>query len=185
MTTAIPFAGYTAGTWTLDPTHSDITFSVRHLAISKVRGSFEKFDVTVVTAENPLESTIKASVDVASVNTNQADRDGHLKTSDFFLVEEFPTMEFVSTGISFTGNDQFLLNGNLTLRGVTKPVTLKGEFGGVTTDGYGQTKAGASASTKINRLDFGVNWNAALEAGGLTLGNDVTINFEIQVVLQP
>ena len=179
------FPGYVAGTWALDPTHSDITFSVRHLAISKVRGSFEKFDVTVVTAENPLESTIKATIDVASVNTNQADRDGHLKTGDFFLIEEFPTMEFVSTGIRTEGDDIILIDGDFTLRGVTKPITLKGEFGGIMTDGYGQVKAGASASTKINRLDYGVNWNAALEAGGLTLGNEVTINFEIQVVLQP
>jgi polyisoprenoid-binding protein YceI len=184
MSIAETIPGYVAGTWALDPTHSDITFSVRHLAISKVRGSFEKFDVTVVTAENPAESTIVASVDVASVNTNQADRDGHLKTSDFFLVEEFPTMDFVSSAITIDGDD-FKVDGSLTLRGVTKPVTLKGEIGGITTDGYGQTKAGASASVKINRLDYGVNWNAALEAGGLTLGNEVTINFEIQVVLQP
>jgi polyisoprenoid-binding protein YceI len=155
--------GYVAGTWALDPTHSD---------------------VTVVTAENPLDSTVKATIDVASVNTNQADRDGHLRTSDFFAIDEFPTMEFVSTGIRAEG-DIVYIDGDLTLRGVTKPVTLEGELGGFTTDGYGQTKAGASASTKINRLDFGVNWNAALEAGGLTLGNDVTINFEIQVVLQP
>ena len=178
------FPGYVAGTWALDPTHSDITFSVRHLAISKVRGSFEKFDVTVVTAENPLDSTIKATVDVASVNTNQADRDGHLRTSDFFAIDEFPTMEFVSTAIRVNGED-VEIDSDLTLRGVTKAVTLKGELGGFTTDGYGQVKAGVSASTKINRLDYGVNWNAALEAGGLTLGNDVTINFEIQVVLQP
>lgn len=184
MTIATPIAGYAAGTWTLDPTHSDVTFSVRHLAISKVRGSFEKFDVTMVTTANPLESTITASVDVASINTKQADRDGHLRTSDFFAVDEYPSMDFVSTGISIESG-VFLVNGDLTLRGVTKPVVLKGEFGGIVTDGYGQTKAGASASTKINRLDFGVNWNAALEAGGLTLGNEVTVNFEIQLVLQP
>jgi polyisoprenoid-binding protein YceI len=184
MTTTAPIAGYTAGTWVLDPTHSDITFSVRHLAISKVRGSFEKFDVTVVTAENPLDSTVTATIDMASINTNQADRDGHLKTSDFFAIDEFPTMTFTSTGIRLDGDD-LLIDGDLTLRGVTKSITLKGEFGGIITDGYGQTKAGASASTKINRLDYGVNWNAALEAGGLTLGNDVSINLEIQVVLQP
>ncbi len=184
MTATSTITGYTAGTWVLDPTHSDITFSVRHLAISKVRGSFEKFDVTVVTAENPLDSTITASIDMASINTNQADRDGHLKTSDFFAIDEFPTMDFVSTGLRLDGDD-LVIDGNLTLRGVTKAITLKGEFGGIITDGYGQTKAGASASTKINRLDYGVNWNAALEAGGLTLGNDVSINLEIQVVLQP
>jgi len=180
----IDVATIPAGTWTLDPTHSDITFSVRHLAISKVRGAFEKFDVTVVTTTNPAETTVTAAVDVASVNTNQADRDGHLKTSDFFLIEEFPTMDFASTAVRLE-DDVFFVDGNLTLRGVTKAVTLKGELGGVMVDGYGQTKLGASASTKINRLDYGVNWNAALEAGGLTLGNDVTINFEIQVVLQP
>jgi polyisoprenoid-binding protein YceI len=176
--------GYVAGTWTLDPTHSDVTFSVRHLAISKVRGSFEKFDVTVVTAENPLDSTITASIDMSSINTNQADRDGHLKTSDFFAIDQFPTMDFVSTGLRLEG-DVLYIDGDLTLRGVTKPVTLTGEFGGIMTDGYGQVKAGASASTKIDRTEFGVNWNAALEAGGFTLGNDVSIDLEIQVVLQP
>ena len=181
--TAETIPGYIAGTWVLDPTHSEVSFSVRHLAISKVRGTFEKFDVTVVTAENPADSTVTASVEIASVNTNQKDRDAHLKTSDFFLAEEFPTMEFVSTGISKDGDD-FLLEGNLTLRGVTKAVTLKAEFGGIITDGYGQVKAGASATTKINRKDFGVNWNAALEGGGFTLGDDVTISIEAQVVLQ-
>lgn len=181
--TAETIPGYVAGTWVLDPTHSEVSFSVRHLAISKVRGTFEKFDVTVVTAENPADSTITASIDIASVNTNQKDRDAHLKTSDFFLAEEFPTMEFVSTGVSKDGDD-FLVEGNLTLRGVTKAVTLKAEFGGIITDGYGQVKAGASATTKINRKDFGVNWNAALEGGGFTLGDDVTISIEAQVVLQ-
>ena len=175
--------GYAAGTWTLDPTHSEITFSVRHLAISKVRGSFKKFDVTVVAGENPLDTTVTASVDVASVDTNQKDRDGHLQTSDFFLIEQYPTMDFVSTGITRDGDD-FELTGDLTLRGVTKSIVLKGEFGGITTDGYGQTKAGAAATTKIDRTEFGVNWNAALGAGGLTLGNDVTINIELQLVLQ-
>ena len=175
--------GYAAGTWTLDPTHSEITFSVRHLAISKVRGSFKKFDVTVVAGENPTDVQVTASVDVASVDTNQKDRDGHLQTSDFFLIEQYPTMDFVSTGITRDGDD-FELTGDLTLRGVTKSIVLKGEFGGITTDGYGQTKAGAAATTKIDRTEFGVNWNAALEAGGLTLGNDVTINIELQLVLQ-
>jgi len=175
---------YVAGTWKLDPTHSTVTFSVRHLMISKVRGSFESFDVTIVTAENPADSTIEASIDVASVNTNQKDRDAHLRTSDFFLADEHPTANFVSTSIEFDGDD-FTATGDLTLRGVTKPVVLKGEFGGIMTDGYGQTKAGATATTKINRHDFGVSWNAALEAGGVTLGDDVTINLDLQVVLQP
>ncbi len=175
---------YRTGTWKLDPSHSELTFSVRHLAISKVRGSFQTFDVTVVTPEDPSQISVVASVDVASVNTGQEQRDGHLRSSDFFLVEEHPTMTFTSTGITVDGDD-FTLVGDLTLRGVTKSVTLTGEFGGIVTDGYGQTKAGASASTKINRQDFGVNWNAALEAGGFTLGNDVTISLDIQLVLQP
>jgi polyisoprenoid-binding protein YceI len=175
---------YRTGTWKLDPTHSELTFSVRHLAISKVRGSFQTFDVTVTTPEVPTQLSVVATVDVASVNTGQEQRDGHLRSSDFFLVSDHPTMTFTSTGITVDGDD-FALVGDLTLRGVTQPVTLKGEFGGIVTDGYGQTKAGASASTKINRQDFGVNWNAALEAGGFTLGDDVTINLDIQVVLQP
>ncbi|MCU1550979.1 MAG: polyisoprenoid-binding protein [Glaciihabitans sp.] len=183
MTNTTTHPQYIAGTWTLDAAHSEITFSVRHLAISKVRGSFEKFDVTIVTGDSPDESTIEATIDVASVNTNQKDRDNHLRTSDFFLVEEYPTITFKSTSIQTTGED-FTLVGDLTLRGVTKKVTLTGELGGVITDEYGQTKAGATASTKINRKDFGVNWNMALEGGGFTLGDEVTVNIELEVVLQ-
>jgi polyisoprenoid-binding protein YceI len=174
---------YIAGTWKLDPSHSEVSFTVKHLMISKVRGIFETFDVTIVTAENPHDSTIEATIDVASVNTGNEGRDNHLRTSDFFLVEEHPTMTFVST--SFDGEpDDFSVTGDLTLRGVTKSVVLKGEFGGIITDGYGNTRAGATATTKINRRDFGVNWNAALEAGGMTLGDDVTITLDLQVILQ-
>jgi polyisoprenoid-binding protein YceI len=175
--------GYLVGTWKLDPAHSEVSFTVKHLKISKVRGTFETFDVTVVTAEDPKDSTIEATIDVASVNTNQKDRDAHLRTSDFFLADAHPTITFRSTSIRADGDD-FTVDGNLTLRGVTLPVTLTGEFGGIVTDDYGRTKAGATASTTINRHDFGVSWNAALEAGGFTLGDDVTINLELQVVLQ-
>jgi polyisoprenoid-binding protein YceI len=183
MTNTAIHSQYVAGTWKLDPAHSEVSFSVKHLAISKVRGTFETFDVTIVTAEDPKDTTIEASIDVASVNTNQKDRDNHLRTSDFFLVEEHPTIVFTSTGITIDG-DNFTVEGNLTLRGVTQPVTLKGELGGIIIDGYGNTRAGATASTKINRQDFGVSWNAALEAGGFTLGDDVTISLDLQVVLQ-
>jgi polyisoprenoid-binding protein YceI len=172
----------TAGTWKLDPAHSELTFSVRHLAISKVRGSFEKFDVTIVTAEDPTKSTVEATVDVASVTTNNEQRDGHLQSGDFFLTEEYPTMTFTSTSVAATGAD-FTIVGDLTLRGVTKTITLTGEFGGVATDGSGQTKAGASASTKINRKEFGVEWNSPVD-GGLMLGDEISINVELQVVLQ-
>lgn len=175
---------YRVGTWTLDPSHSEVGFSVRHLMISTVRGTFEKFDVTIVTPENPADATITATIDVASVNTKSEPRDNHLRASDFFLVETYPTMTFVSTAVS-GAPEKFTVTGALTLRGVTKTVDLVGQFGGVMTDGYGQTKAGATLSTVMNRQDFGVNWNAALEAGGMTLGDDVTITLDIQVVLQP
>ena len=176
-------AEYRAGTWKLDPIHSEISFSVKHLKISKVRGSFKTIDATIVTAANPADSTAEATIEVASVDTNQKDRDAHLRTSDFFLADQFPNITFTSTSIETSG-DEFTITGDLTLRGVTKSEVLKGEFGGIVTDGYGQTKAGATASTVINRHDYGVSWNAALEAGGLTLGDDVSINFDLQVVLQ-
>jgi polyisoprenoid-binding protein YceI len=181
--TAEHVAGYQAGTWKLDPTHSEIAFSVRHLAISKVKGTFEQFDVTVTAPENPSDATIEATIDIASVNTRQPQRDQHLRTSDFFAADEHPQMTFVSTAFHPDEDGTFVLDGDLTLRGVTKAVSLKGDFGGITTDGYGQTKAGVEATTKINRHDYGVSWNAALEAGGVTLGDDVTISFDLQFVL--
>ena len=181
--TAEHVTGYQAGTWKLDPTHSEIAFSVRHLAISKVKGVFEDFDVTVVAPENPADATIAATIEIASVNTKQAQRDGHLRTSDFFAADQHPQMVFTSTAFHPEADGTFVLDGDLTLRGVTKPVSLKGDFGGITVDGYGQTKAGVEASTKINRHDFGVSWNAAVEAGGMTLGDDVTISFDLQFVL--
>ena len=174
---------YVAGTWALDPTHSEVTFSVKHLAISKVRGTFERFTATIVTAEDPTKSTVEANIEVASVNTNQKERDNHLRTNDFFKPDEFPNITFVSTSVVLHGDDITVL-GDLSLRGVTRSVTLSGEFGGIVIDGYGQTKAGFTASTKINRHDYGVSWNAALEAGGFTLGDDVTIGFELQFTLQ-
>lgn len=174
---------YVQGTWKIDPAHSEVAFSVRHLMIAKVRGVFEDFDVTIVTPEDPKQATIEAVIDVASVNTGQPDRDNHLRTSDFFLVEEHPKMVFTSTSIQADG-DNFTVEGDLTMRGVTKPVTLKGEFGGVIVDPYGQTRAGATATTTLNRHDFGVSWNAALEAGGMTLGDNVKVEIDLQVVLE-
>lgn len=174
------FEGLTAGTYTIDPTHTEISFSVRHLAISKVRGHFQTFAGTVEIAEQIEDSTASATIDVASINTNQAQRDEHLRTSDFFNVEEFPEMTFKSTGVAVDGGD-LTINGDLTLSGVTKPVTLEAEFGGATVDGYGNTKVGFEATTKINRQDFGVTWNAATEAGGLTLGDVITITIDAQL----
>ena len=175
---------YTVGTWKLDPTHARISFTVKHLMISKVRGSFDSFDVTIVTAENPHDSTIEAVIDIASVNTGQEARDNHLRSSDFFLAEKYPTMTFTSTSLASQGDDKFTVTGDLTLRGVTRPVTLEGEFGGVITDDYGMTRAGATASTTINRHDFGVSWNAPIEAGGVTLGDNIKVDIDLEVILQ-
>ena len=180
-TTAHP--DYRAGTWRLDPTHSELSFTVKHLAISKVRGFFRVFDATITAPEDPSGITVEATVDVASVDTNQEARDQHLRTSDFFLVDQHPTMTFRSTSVEVSGDD-LVVHGELTLRGVTRPVTLTGEFGGIVVDGYGNTKAGVTATTTIDRHEFGVSWNAALEAGGLTLGDDVKISLDLQFALQ-
>ncbi|AGW41552.1 hypothetical protein O159_15000 [Leifsonia xyli subsp. cynodontis DSM 46306] len=181
MTIEIP--GYKVGTWTIDPAHSEVGFSIRHLMISKVKGVFEDFDATFVTAENPLESSVTAHARVASVNTKNADRDAHLRTGDFFLAEEHPTIDFVSTGVR-QEDGEFLVDGDLTIKGVTKPVTFEFDFGGFGRDMYGNDKAGATAKTTINREDFGLTYNAALETGGVLLGDDVTIALEFQAVLQ-
>jgi len=184
MTTSLDtHTNFVAGTWDIDPTHSTVSFAVKHLMISKVRGTFDGFSGTIVTSESPSENQVNASIDMATINTNQADRDGHLRTNDFFNTEEFPTATFVSSSVNIDGDDM-TVDGELTLRGVTKPVTLTGEFGGIATNPYGQTIAAASASTVINRADFGVNYNAALETGGVLLGEDITLTFDLQAALQ-
>lgn len=177
--TSIDIPGYRAGTWVLDPAHSEVTFSVRHMMISKVRGTFGVKSATLVAPENPLEATAKASVDVASIDTKDAGRDDHLRSAEFFDAETFPTMEFVSTGTRVDSGD-FLVDGDLTIRGITRPVTFEFDFGGFGSDPFGNYKAGASASTTINREDFGLTWNAALETGGVLVGKDVTITLELQ-----
>ncbi|PCE13492.1 polyisoprenoid-binding protein [Microbacterium sp. SZ1] len=181
MTIDIP--GYRPGTYVLDPAHSEVTFSVRHMMISKVRGTFGVKSATLVAPENPLETTVQASVDVTSVDTKDEGRDQHLRSADFFDTENFPTMDFVSTGARAENGDLFV-DGDLTIRGITKPVTFEVDFGGFGSDPWGNYKAGASAKTVINREDFGLTWNAALETGGVLVGKDVTINLDLQAALQ-
>lgn len=179
--TEIP--GYRPGTWVLDPSHSEVTFSVRHMMISKVRGTFGVKSATLVAPENPLDAKVTASVDVSSIDTKDEGRDAHLRSADFFDTDNFPNMEFVSTGTRVEKGD-FLVDGDLTIRGTTKPVTFTFDFGGFGNDPYGNYKAGASATTTINREDFGLTWNAALESGGVLVGKDVTINLDLQGALQ-
>lgn len=183
MTDTIEIPGYKAGTWTVDPSHSEVSFSVRHLLISKVKGHFKTFDATFVTGENPLDTKVTATADVASIDTKDENRDGHLRTNDFFDAPTHPQLTFVSTGVREVGDD-WKVDGDLTIKGVTKPVTFDFEFGGFGQDAYGNYKAGFEATTKINRNDFGVSWNAPLETGGVLVGDEVTITLDIQAALQ-
>ena len=182
-TTALDIPGYKTGTWVLDPSHSEVTFSVRHMMISKVRGTFGVKSATIVAPENPYDATVEASVDVASVDTKDEARDQHLRSAEFFDVENHPTLDFRSTGIRLEDGD-FLVDGDLTIRGTTKPATFSLDFGGFGTDPWGNYKAGATAKTVINREDFGLTWNAALETGGVLVGKDVTIELDLQLTLQ-
>lgn len=182
-TTTLEIPGYKAGIWVLDPSHSEVTFTVRHMMISKVRGTFGMKSATLVAPENPLEATVEASVDVTSVDTKDEGRDQHLRSAEFFDTETYPTMDFRSTGVRVEDGD-FLVDGELTIRGVSKPATFSIDFGGFGTDPWGNYKAGATAKTVINREDFGLTWNAALETGGVLVGKDVTIELDLQFALQ-
>jgi polyisoprenoid-binding protein YceI len=180
-TTSIP--GYVAGSWTIDPVHSDVSFTVRHMMVSKVRGRFGRFEGSFVTAENPLDSSVTASIDLGSIDTNNPQRDAHIRSSDFFDVEAHPTMTFHSTGIRPAGDGTFLVDGELRLRGVTRPVTLRLEFNGFGPDPYGGTRAGFSASTELNRRDFGIDISMTYDGGGIVIGDKVTVNLEIEAIL--
>ena len=177
--------GYVAGTWDIDPVHSEVAFTIRHMAVSKVRGRFDKFEGVLVTGEDPLSSTVTATIDATSINTNNEQRDGHIKSADFFEVESHPSWTFTSTGIKADGDD-YQLAGDLTIRGVTKPVTLKLEINGVGPDAYGGTRAGFSAVGEINRHDFGVSFNGPIPGvpGGVILSDKATIHLEVEAVLR-
>jgi polyisoprenoid-binding protein YceI len=181
-TATIEIPGYRVGSWKVDTAHSEVGFSIRHLMISKVKGKFERFDATFVTAEDPLESSVTASAEVASITTNEPNRDAHLRTGDFFEAETHPTIDFVSTGVRVE-KGVFKVDGELTMRVVTKPVTFDFDFGGFGGDPYGNYKGGATAKAVINREDFGLTYNAALETGGVLLGDQVTITLELQAAL--
>ena len=181
MTAAVA-SDLTAGTWAIDPLHSSISFSVRHLMVSKVRGDFAEATATITIAEDPLQSSVTATINTASVQTGQVDRDNHLRTGDFFEAEKYPTMTFVSTGIKSHAGAEFVLDGDLTIKDVTKPVELVVEFEGATTSPYGQAVFGFSASTEIDREDWGLSWNVALESGGVMVGKKVKIEIEGEAI---
>lgn len=174
--------GYVAGTWTIDPVHSEVGFSVRHMMVSKVRGKFTSFTGQIVTADNPLESSATAEIDLSSIDTGNQQRDDHLRSADFFDAANAPTMAYRSTGIRRQG-DRYVVDGELTLRGVTRPVPLTVEVNGFGPDAYGGTRAGFTATGEINRRDFEVSWNAALETGGVVVSDKVTLHLEIEAVL--
>ena len=174
--------GYQAGTWTIDPVHSDVGFSIRHMMVSKVRGKFNQFAGQLVTGDDPLGSSVSAIIELTSVDTGNADRDNHVRSGDFFDVATHPTMTFTSVAVRPDGRD-FILDGDLTLRGVTKPVSLALELGGFGPDPYGGTRAGFTASGEILRSDFGVDFNAVIESGGVILSDKVAITLEIEAVL--
>lgn len=172
------------GTFKLDPNHTRVGFVVKHMMVSRVRGNFNEFDGTIEVAENPLESTVSATVHIQSVNTRQEIRDNHLRSGDFFLAEQFPTMTFESTRLSGGSGGTFEIVGNLTIKDVTREVTLEAELEGVAVSPHGQEVIGFSASTQINREDFGLTYNQALEAGGVMISKDIKIEIEGEGVRQ-
>jgi polyisoprenoid-binding protein YceI len=171
------FPGLTAGTWTVDPTHAEVGFVARHLMVAKVRGRFTEVSGTVEVGETLAETSVRAVASAASVSTNQADRDGHLRSADFFDVETYPELTFVSTSVS---SDSMI--GDLTIKGVTRSVTFDLEFDGVQADPWGNTKAGFTATTAINRSDWGLTWNAAIEGGGVLVSDKITITLEVELL---
>jgi len=171
--------------WIVDPTHSEVGFKVKHLMFTNVSGNFTKFDGSVTTEGEDFDTaTFEFSADVDSINTNNADRDGHLKTADFFDAAQYPKLSFKSTSFEKESEGEYKLTGDLTLHGVTKPVTLDVEFGGLQKDPWGNIKSGFSIEGKVNREDYGLTYNAALEAGGVMLGKDVKLAIELQFVKQ-
>ena len=169
--------------WNFDVAHSNVDFVVRHMMVTNVRGEFGQFNGTLnFDPANPGATSVDVTIDASSVNTGVADRDNHLRSPDFFDAANYPNLTFKSTGVQIVDEDSAKLTGDLTIRGVTKSVTLNVEFLGQTTSPYGDVRAGFEASAKINREDFGLTWNQALEAGGVLVGKDVKIQLAVQVV---
>jgi len=172
-----------AGTWLIDPIHSDLRITARHLMVAKVRGTFEDLDATIVVAEDPRQSTVEIEAKAASVTTGTRDRDEHLRSADFLDAEQHPLIIFKSTALTPAG-DNWKLTGDLTIRGVTRPVQFDLTFEGTSTDPYGNTKAGFSAVGEIERRDWDLTWNVPLENGGVLVSEKFKIEFDIEAALQ-
>jgi polyisoprenoid-binding protein YceI len=171
--------------WTLDPTHSEVQFKVRHLMLANVTGSFPKFDLQVETQDlDFMTAKAKFTADVTAVTTNNDQRDAHLRSPDFFDTATYPTLSFVASRYEKVDNDSYELYGDLTIRNITRNIKLDVEFGGVITDPWGGTRAGFSINGKIKRKDFGLLWNAVTEAGNLIAGDDVKIHIEVELIKQ-
>ena len=173
------------GDWVIDPTHSSIGFTARHAMVTKVRGTFEDFEGKAhLDAENPAASTASLTIQVASINTRNAQRDDHLRTNEFFDAPSFPEIAFSSTGVEVVSEDTYRLTGDLTVKGTTKPVTVDFEHTGLATDPYGNLRAGFEGRATINRSDFGVTWNAPLETGGVLVSDKIVLEFDLSAVRQ-
>jgi polyisoprenoid-binding protein YceI len=173
-----------AGTYVFDAAHTHVGFVVRHMMVAKVRGTFAPPTGTFTIAEDPTQSSVAVEIDWSTVTTGEPNRDNHLRSPDFFDVEKFPTISYRSTGVRHVKGDDWVLDGELTVQQVTRPVALDLEVNGVGRDPYGNVKIGFSGTTKINRDDFGLTYNAALETGGFMVGKDVTIEIDVEAALQ-
>ena len=182
-TTFVETPGLVAGTWNIDPTHSEVGFVVRHLMVSKVRGNFTSFEGSITIGEDPLQSSVEASIDAASIDTREPQRDNHLRSTDFFDVETHPKITFRSTSVRPDGGD-FVVTGDLTIHGVTRSVDLELEHNGVHPDPWGGQRAGFSAATEISRSDFAIDFNVPLDGGGVVIGDKIKITLEVEAVLQ-
>ena len=181
-TTTLPTETLT-GTWTIDPSHSEAGFTTRHAGIAKVRGSVAITEGTIVIGEDLASASVTAVLDASTIDTRDANRDGHLRSADFFEVENYPTWTFTSTSVTAKGDD-YVVTGDLTIRGVTRTVELALEFNGTATDPFGNARAGFSAETEISRKDFGLTWNAALETGGFLVSDTIKVTLEISAIKQ-
>ena len=180
--TSLP-AGLAAGTWVIDPAHSLVEFTVRHLMVSKARGRFGSFSGTIIVADEPAASSVEVNIDPNSVDTRDSQRDAHLRSSDFFHVEAHPTWSFKSTAVEPYG-DRWKVTGDLTMRGVTRPVEFVVDFNGTQAHPMGGIRAGFSAELEVNRKDWDISFNAALDGGGFMLGDKVKINLEVEAARQ-